>query len=91
MTLALERMDHRPLLPSGSEPPLSLGESPRGQLGRSEPTCPARLSSSSSCLVSANHRVMVCFFCCCCFHVLMYSTKVCSSENGIKDLIPFMQ
>lgn len=28
MTLALERMDHRPLLPSGSEPPLSLGESP---------------------------------------------------------------
>ena len=61
MTLALERMDHRPLLPRGSEPPLSQGEGPPRPAGEERACPPCTSFFSSSCLVSANHRIMVSF------------------------------
>ena len=91
MTLALESMDHRPLLPRGSEPPLSQGEiapRPAGE-ERACPPCTSFFLFKLLGLCKPPHNGF--FYCCCCFRVLRYSTKVCSSENGVKDLIPFMQ
>lgn len=61
MTLALRGWITGPFSPEALSLRSPKEKAPRGQLGRSEPARPAPLSSSPSCLVSANHGIVVSF------------------------------